>query len=254
MKRIKFSVLTAALHAEIQKLRHSKIPLITALAFIALPAMIALAASGTLVNSGAGVNVKDWSEYLALVFQSYSGAAVLGMGFVTSWLFGREFSDRTVKDLLALPMPREAIVIAKFIVMQLWCVMLSLLTLGTAIAFGYIFNIVGDGSSVIWGRLSDFGILIGFMSILSTPIALLASTTKGYLAPIGVAVAAVLVAQFAGGLGIGAYFPWQIPSAYLAAVSGSGQSLSFISYAIMYSTGIVGVLGTLAWWRYSDQT
>jgi ABC-type transport system involved in multi-copper enzyme maturation permease subunit len=41
---------------------------------------------------------------------------VIGFAFVTSWVFGREYSDRTVKDLLALPAPRSSIVLSKFIV------------------------------------------------------------------------------------------------------------------------------------------
>ncbi|MEV0143917.1 MULTISPECIES: ABC transporter permease [unclassified Nonomuraea] len=35
---------------------------------------------------------------------------------IAIWLFGREFSDHTAKDLLALPTSRTAIVAAKFVV------------------------------------------------------------------------------------------------------------------------------------------
>jgi len=45
---------------------------------------------------------------------------LIGFAFVTGWVFGREYSDRTVKDLLALPTPRLSIVLSKFIVVAIW--------------------------------------------------------------------------------------------------------------------------------------
>jgi len=39
---------------------------------------------------------------------------------IISWVFGREFSDGTVKDLLAVPVPRSSILLAKFVLAALW--------------------------------------------------------------------------------------------------------------------------------------
>jgi len=55
-------------------------------------------------------------------------------------VFGREYADHTIKDLLALPTARTAIALAKFILIMLWAVVLTLITfliglgVGSAIA------------------------------------------------------------------------------------------------------------------------
>ena len=61
----------------------------------------------------------DWQTYLGLLNQITAGAGLLGFALVTSWVFGREYSDRTVKDLLALPVSRSSIVVSKFILVAM---------------------------------------------------------------------------------------------------------------------------------------
>ncbi|WP_235201635.1 ABC transporter permease [Paenibacillus sp. FSL H8-0457] len=39
---------------------------------------------------------------------------------MTSWTFGREYSDRTLKDLLVLPISRGKIAIAKYVAIIFW--------------------------------------------------------------------------------------------------------------------------------------
>lgn len=243
-----------AIRVELLKLWRSPIVWVTAAIFTLLPLMIGLIATGILTNPGGGDTAKDWNSYLALILQAYTGIGVLGMGFVASWLFGREYSDRTIKDLLALPISRRVLVTAKLIIMAIWGVVLSGLTVGVAIAMGYILGLEGASASIFTERLYDFSTLFGFVIMLSVPVAMVASMSRGYLAPLGLVVAAVVAAQFAGGLGIGMYFPWQIPTEYLLAANGEGPALSDLSYTIIRAVGITGALATIAWWRYADQT
>jgi len=39
---------------------------------------------------------------------------------ILGWIFGREFADGTLKDLLAVPVARASILLAKFIVGAIW--------------------------------------------------------------------------------------------------------------------------------------
>jgi hypothetical protein len=68
----------------------------------------------------------DWPGYLALLAQAAGVAGFLIYGMTTIWLFGREFSDHTAKDLLALPTSRTAIVSAKFTLAATWTMLLAL--------------------------------------------------------------------------------------------------------------------------------
>lgn len=246
--------LIAAIQAETLKLRRSKLLWVTILLFSILPLMIGFIASGTLTPTAqAGETDKSWTAYLSFIIQAFSGIGVLGLGFVASWLFGREYSDRTLKDLLALPVPRQAIVWAKFMVMAVWGCVLTAINITLALGLGFVFGLEGDAKSAILSQLQIFGVTAAFVILLSAPVTTLASIGKGYLAPIGFVVIAMVAAQFSGGLGIGHYFPWQIPGEYIAA-AGKGATLGLVSYGIIGVTALGGVLGTLLWWRYTDQT
>src|SRR5512144_1616934 len=58
----------------------------------------------------------DWPTYLGLFGQLLAAG---GFGFFVltiSWVFGREFVNGTLKDMLAVPVARAGIVLAKFAV------------------------------------------------------------------------------------------------------------------------------------------
>jgi len=62
----------------------------------------------------------DWPAYMAVYGGVISAAGLFLFILVLTWIFGREFSDGTVKDLLAVPVPRASIVLAKFVVAVIW--------------------------------------------------------------------------------------------------------------------------------------
>jgi len=54
-------------------------------------------------------------------------------------------------------------------------------------------------------------------------------------------------------LGLGPYFPWAIPGLCSAPSGTEGMQLTVASYIILFLTFLLGLGGTLAWWRYADQ-
>jgi ABC-2 type transport system permease protein len=126
------SLFRAALWAEVLKARRSKVPWLTALGFSLAPLvgglfMIILkdperARSMGLISAKAqlAAGVADWPTMLSLLAQATAVGGGLLFTLVTTWVFGREFSDHTVKELLALPTSRAAIVAAKFVVVGMW--------------------------------------------------------------------------------------------------------------------------------------
>ena len=196
----------------------------------------------------------DWQAYFGLFNQIGAGIGLLGFAFVTSWVFGREYGDRTIKDLLALPVSRSSIVIAKFIFIALWCGALSVIAGTCGLIVGVLIQLPGWSNEVAVQNVYIF-IEISLMTILlCTPVAFFASYGRGYLPPLGFAILTLIIAQFTGLVGLGPYFPWGIPILYSAAMAGSeGIQLGVTSYFILFFTSIAGLIGTMAWWRYADQ-
>lgn len=62
------------------------------------------------------IGTASWISYLHVLAQAISVGGLIVFGFSTAWIFGREYADKTIKDLLALPISRNVIVASKFIV------------------------------------------------------------------------------------------------------------------------------------------
>ena len=192
----------------------------------------------------------DWSTYLG-----FSGQIIAAGGFflfvlAVSWVFGREFADGTLKDLLAVPVPRASILLAKFIVVAIWSAALAIIILITVLSMGALLKLPGGSQSVI----TQGGAVVLITALLTIwvvlPFALFASVGRGYLLPVGVAVLTVMMANLVAVAGWGEIFPWAVPGLY---VQDKG-ALPPASYWIVFLTGLAGMLATYFWWKYADQS
>ncbi len=245
---------------ELRKVLRSRIPLFTALGFLIMPFIAALmifiykdpqlarqlGLLGTKANLVVGS--ADWPGYLTILveFTALGGFFVYCLSI--SWIFGREFTDGTLKDILAVPVPRFDIILAKFIVMALWSVSLVLETYLVGLLLGTLIHLPGGSPAVL---MHGTWLLVetALMSIwLVLPFGWFASLGRGYLLPIGVAVLTMILANLSVTLGWGEYFPWAIPAILL-----QGIQPSIFSFVLVAMTGLVGVVGTYMWWKYADQ-
>ena len=257
---------SAALWAEGLKARRSKVPLLTTLGFALIPLiggffMIILkdpeaARRMGLLSAKAQlmVGVADWPTFFGVLAQAVAvGGAVL-FAIVTIWVFGREFSDRTAKELLALPTPREAIVAAKFIVIGVWGVVLTLLVFGLGVVVGMLVDIPGWSWPLLQSAFGDI-VGAGVLTLTLMPfVALLASVGRGYLPPFGWTIFTLFLANIIVYTGWGDWFPWAVPALYSGAAGPRAEQLGLHSYGLVVVTLVVGLVSTLLWWRRADQT
>lgn len=195
----------------------------------------------------------DWTVYLQnVVFMFSSVFGIIGFGAVVSWTFGREYTDRTFKDLLALPVSRGTIVMAKSAVAASCCFILALITFGFAIMTGFIAGMQGFSTVEVKHYLIQLLIAVCLHVVLCGPVAFIASASRGYLMPIGFAFTTLMVALIAGSTPLGAYLPWSIPALQLAGSSISAFPLNAVSYMIPVIAGTAGLAATWAWWRSAD--
>ena len=248
-----------AVWVEMLKARRSKVPLLTALGYSLIPLAFGffmmvlkdpeLARRVGLISAKAHMlaGAADWPTFLGLLSQSAMGGIVL-FGLIASWVFGREYSDRTVKDLLALPTSRSAIVLAKFVVVAAWSAALTVMIWLVGLGVGAAVGLPPAPVETFWQGAITMAVTAGLTIAIVTPIAFFASAGHGYLAGIGAAFLAMLLAQFIAAAGWGEYFPWSIPASYV-----QGEHLGAVSYAIVILTSVAGLAGTLIWWELADQ-
>lgn len=256
----------SALRVEALKMRRSKMPLFTALGF-SLPALIGglfmvilkdpeAARSMGLISAKAQLTAgtAEWATLFNMLAQAVAVGGAIVFGTFTAWLFGREFSDHTVKELLALPTPREAIVGAKFVVMAVWTLLLTVLCFILGLIIGALVDIPGWSLELLRSATVDI-LGAGVLTISLLPfVAFFASAGKGYLPSFGWMILTVAMAQIAAITGWGDFFPWSIPALFSGAMGPRAEFLGAHSYVIILLASLVGTIATFYWWRNADQT
>lgn len=257
---------SAALWAELLKVRRSKVPWLTAIGFSLAPLvggffMIILkdparAREMGLLGAKAQMitGVADWPAYFDILAQAVAvGGAVL-FAVLTIWIFGREFADHTAKELMALPTTRSALVAAKFVVIALLGLGLTVYIYGLGVLVATLVDIPGWSPQL----MTD-----AFVSVLGTAtltlalipfVALLASSGRGYLPPFGWTMFTLFLANIVAYTGWGDWFPWTVPALFSGAAGPRAEQLGPHSYLLVAVALLIGAASTFLWWQRADQT
>lgn len=248
---------------ELRKTIRSRIPLFTTLASLFMPMGIAflifvsrnpqMAQKLGLVSTKANLvaySAANWSTYLGLLSQMIAAGGFIFFCLIISWVFGREFVDGTLKDMLAVPVRRAHILLAKFIVVTIWCSVLTLILFVVSVTLGIMMGLPQGSPSVILQGSILVAVTTLLVIVVVLPIGFFASVGRGYLLPMGTAILALLMANVVAVAGWGEFFPWAIPGLF-----GQGKSaLAPISFGIVILAGFGGVICTYLWWKFADQS
>lgn len=260
--------ITTSVIVEDLKIRRSKVFPFMILASIFFSIMIGvlmfIALHPELANSSSLVNAKiaffketTWNSYFIVLLQMIPVLGIILFGFLITWSFGREYSDRTIKDLLALPISRNSIVLSKFLIISVWSIILSIFSFISSIIVGLLLNISGWSNELTLHVFYIYMMTAFFAMLVTTPVAFVASAGKGYLAPLAYIISTVMLSQFINiGLpGLDPYTPWIIPVVYATSSltpNSTLPSLNIVSYVILIGTCLIGIVGTLYWWYSKD--
>jgi ABC-2 type transport system permease protein len=247
---------------ETRKAIRSRMPLWTALGAIFMPlgvAFLIFAAKNPQISQKLGLvsakanlvaySATDWATYLGLFGQVIAVGGFFLFVLILSWIFGREFVDGTLKDLLAVPVRRASILMAKFIVAAAWSIFLMLVIFVTGLVMGGIIHLPGGSSGVFFHGSAILAVTTLLTIVVVLPFALFASIGRGYLLPIGLAVFITLLTNLMIVAGWGDSFPWAIPALYSQGMT----ALTPASLFMVLLTGLAGLLATYLWWKFADQ-
>ncbi len=260
-----FSSFWPAFWAEALKARRSKISWLSIAGFSLLPLAGALfmvilkdperARALGLISMKAQLTggSADWPTFFSILCQGAGIAGGMIFALITAWVFGREYSDRTAKEILALPAPRQSIVTAKFALILIWMLALSLFVFGLALAIGALVVIPGWSRPLAVESLATM-LLVGILNYCLVPfVAFFASSGKGYLPAIGWAFLTLMLGQVAAVLGWGDWFPWSIPALASGMAGPRPEVLGVHSYGVMLAAFLISSCATLLWWLKADQ-
>ena len=254
--------LSSMIWIEGRKAIRSRMPLFTAIGSLFLPLGISfiifvarnpdISRKLGLISAKANLmaySATDWPTYLVACAEMIAVGGFFIFILIVSWVFGREFSDGTVKDILAVPVQRSSILLAKFIVVAVWSVAVTMVILIFSLVVGVIMGLPQGSINVILQGSGFIAITTCLVIMVVPPFAFFASVGRGYLLPIGVAILVVVMANVVVIAGWGEYFPWAVPGLFA-----QGKSvLTPASYWVVLFTGLAGMLVTYLWWKFADQ-
>jgi ABC-2 type transport system permease protein len=232
-----------ALTAELLKLKRSSLPLWTGLIVLMAPLF-----AHEFTKSVPGVHV-TWAAFMRIgpaLLASWYGTVLFGL--VTAYVFGREYSEGTAKEMLTLPIRRECFVAAKTAILVAWLLGLTLLSVAVQAGGAAIVGI--DGAS--WAVATEcLGVsLKAALLIFATlpVVALLAMRGKGYLAPLAYSGVAATLGLGLAEAGWTRWFPWSMQmtvagmALFPAVPMPSLVTASWVLMALVFAAGAGGVV------------
>lgn len=254
-----------AVIAEFIKVKRTKISWATFVAFALGPiigGLFLVILSNPSLNHSPALTAKamamsfrvDWNSYIEMLAQVVGVGGILVFGFVASWIFGREYSDRTVKDLLAMPVSRSAILNGKFICYACWCILLALSNLILGVTIGTVLGLKASDQGSISGSLAIYLLTTVITIPLGTCAAFFAITGKGYMSPLAFVCLTIVVGQIIAAIGFANYFPWAVPGLFSASGGAFLDQLPVGSYYLVGLTSLVGYVASIFWWKKADVT
>lgn len=256
---------TSALWAETLKMRKSRVPFFIWLGFSVAPLIAGLfmiimkdpeaARSMGLISSKAQMlaGTADWTTFFSVITQAVAVAGAILFAILTGWVFGREYSDRTAKELLALPVSRSTIISVKFVLLAIVSLGMSLWVFLLGLFVGNLVDI--PGYSVVLLRTAFVDTLgTALLTVALIPfVAFVSSFGKGYMPAFGWAVFTVAIAQIAAITGWGDWLPWSVPAMFSGAAGPRAEMLGAHSYILVLLSSATGLFITFYWWLFADQ-
>ena len=156
--------LFSLLWVELRKAYRSRMPLWTALGSLFMPfgiGFLIFVARNPEISRKLGLisakadllaySATDWQAYLRVYGLIIAAGGFFLFVLVISWVFGREFADGTVKDLLAVPVSRASILLAKFFTVAIWSLGLTVLIVIAGFVTGTLIGLPGGLAGCVPG-------------------------------------------------------------------------------------------------------
>ncbi len=252
------------LATEFLKLRRSKITWLSWLAFSIMPLVGGLfmwiirepqraAQLGLLGQKArfAGATA-DWPSYFSLLLQTMGIGGMILVSVITAYVFGREYSDGTAKNMLALPVARHRFVFAKLAVVFTWFGLLAIFSIAEGFAVGALLGLPGFSTSIVVSSVRDILLAALVAYLLAPVVAWIAALGQGYLAALGFTIFMLVLGMVLGATGWGKWFPWSIVPLFAGVAGPRVETLAPASLVIVLFTFAGGVVATIAQVRYAD--
>ncbi|MBS4536296.1 ABC transporter permease [Clostridium sp. D2Q-14] len=230
------------IRSELLKLKRSKMIIISILGAMVTPIMVFVGVlKAKFTTADKIVTYADiFSEsnlYIMLLF------GVIVYTVIGSYLFSREYVEKTLKIILTVPVSRVTFIVVKFLMLLVWIIALTVITWVCSLFFAVL------------SRASEFSMLILKQSIIEyfwggillflmiSPFVFIAIYSKGVVVPIITAASVVMINIAVSNENLAALFPWT--SSYLL-VTGQIENTGYPMWLAIFLISLVSLSGFIS--------
>ncbi len=249
---------------ELLKLRRSKVPGLSLLAFALGPlggglfmwivghpgSAEQLGLLGTKANL-LGLDA-SWAGYFTMLTQMVGLVGQLVLAVIATYVFGREYVDGTARNMLALPVGRGWFVVAKLVVVAGWWAALVAVILAEGCVVAWALHLPGLTGAVVGRGVRDVFLAAYFSFLLVPVVAWIATLGRGYLPPLAFTMLMLVLGNVLGATGWGKWFPWSIVPLFAGVAGPRTDVLASGSVLVVALTCGLGVTLTVAQVRWGD--
>lgn len=252
------------LATEFLKLRRAKTTWGTLLALSIAPLAIALfmwivrdpgrAAKLGLLGTKANLTgiTATWPSFFSMLTLIVGVGGTLLLAFIVAYVFGREYSEGTAKNLLGLPVGRHEFVLAKLIVAAAWWFVLVLAVLAESFVIGAALALPGFSVALAVHGVANALLAAGISYLVVPPVAWIATLGRGYMPPLAFALVTLGLGDVFSHTGWAVWFPYSIVPALIGMVGSPLSTLPWGSYAVVALTFLAGIMAAVLQLRYAD--
>ena len=241
------------IYCEFLKLKRSKICLIAFLGTLVTPLLVLM------------MRIKDLlSSPYALLFDFYDSAFVflvplfapLIFSIVGTYLFSREYTEKTLKTVFVVSVSKERFLIGKFITLFLCTLLLMILTWTEILVLAVLCNIVFEIQQLTF--LSAFYFLVKMiyggilLYAVVTPVVYFAIRSKGFFAPVLIAAVIALSDVILMGSPAAAYFPWTATYLLMTGRIRNYGGSPFTAHLVIGIMCVFSIAGSLTRFKKTD--
>ena len=249
---------------EFLKLRRSRVTWLSLAALSLGPLAIALfmwivrepGRAGKLGLIGAKANLSGlaatWPSYFSMLTLVVGMGGMLLLAFVVAYVFGREYVDGTAKNLLALPVGRHWFALAKLVVVAVWWFLLVVAVIAETFALGLALALPGFTAGVAATGVRNTLLVAVVAYLLAPVVAWITTLGRGYLPPLGFALAMLVLGDVLGKTGWSPWFPWSIVGQLIGSVGQPVTTIAPGSVIVVAVTFVAGIAATIAQLRWAD--
>src|SRR5690625_672176 len=172
-------------------------------------------------------------------------------GVVTTYLFTREYTENTLKNILTIPVSRMSFIMSKTLLLFMWIMMLTVIAWGITLVLGLLMQFNGLSSSMLTESIKQFSIGGILLFILSSPIILVTLVMKNYVPTIIFTVVITLINVMGGNSEHRALFPWAAAGDIANHTLPSTYPPEY-SYITITATALTGFIAMIVYFKKVD--